>query len=58
MGKLHVNYVVIIMKIQNIFFLHCTALQETRININGLQQPLKESIAETISDFFAVQRNN
>ena len=40
------------------FLLHCTALQETRINIIGLQQPFKESIAETISDFLLFKENS
>ena len=38
------------------FLLHCTVLQETRRNIIGLQQPLNESIAETISDFLLFKK--
>ena len=40
------------------FLLHCTALQETRKNVIGLQQPFKESIDETISDFLLFQENS
>ena len=36
---------------ENHFLLHCTALQETRKNVIGVQQPFKESFDETISDF-------
>ena len=40
------------------YFLHCTAVQETRINIIGLQQPCKENFAETISDFLLFKENS
>ena len=40
------------------FLLHCTALQETRKNVIGLQQPFKESIDETISDFLLFKENS
>ena len=40
------------------FFSHCTALQETRKNVIGLQQPFKESIDETISDFLLLKENS
>ena len=40
------------------FLLHCTALQQTRKNIIGLQQPFKESFAETISDFLLFKENS
>ena len=40
------------------FLLHCTALQETRKNVIGLQQPFKEGIAETIFDFLLFKKNS
>ena len=40
------------------FLLYCTALQETRKNVTGLQQPFKESIDETISDFLLFRENS
>ena len=40
------------------FLLHCTALQETRKNVISLQQPFKESIDETISDFLLFKENS
>ena len=40
------------------FLLHCTALQETRKNVIGLQHPFKESIDETISDFLLFKENS
>ena len=40
------------------FLLHCTALQETRKNVIGLQQPFEESIDETISDFLLFKENS
>ena len=41
-----------------VILLHCTALQETRKNIIGLQQPFKESIDENISDFVLFKENS
>ena len=38
------------------FLLHCTALQETRKNIIGLQQPFKKSIAETFMIFCCLKK--
>ena len=40
------------------FLLHCTALQETRKNVIGFQQPFKESIDEIISDFLLFKENS
>ena len=39
------------------FLLHCTVFHETRKNVIGLQQPLNENIAETISDFLLFKEN-
>ena len=40
------------------FLLHCTSLQEIRKNVIGLQQPFKESIDETISEFLLFKENS
>ena len=57
MEKLYVNYVVIIMKTVNIFF-YIVLLFRKLENVIGLQQPFKESIDETISDFLLFKENS
>ena len=46
------------MKTEHLQYITLYCFQETRKNVIGLQQPFKESIEKTISDFLLFKENS